>query len=279
MNTADLITSFFNNEMSPDQERQFLLSVASSDSLRLGLKSHVMLDKILQEQSNRSRVSAEVRMNIMKQAAVVAAAGSALASERAHAAEKGGEGSPARQNAASAGSRPSGSHGLFRWSSTALALLLGVGGFFAGMYAGAGNDTAGNDLPSVVRSSENKATVMPEWSGVNAQVPASSAPAPATAEEIDRQSASVERRQEGETGQTARTNIPASRTDRRGNVLPAAERRGTATPALSTTQQPAQSGAAAASNTGQEGTQTGASTIQSDPLQIINAGADPQKKK
>ena len=71
MNTADLITSFFNNEMSPDQERQFLLSVASSDSLRLGLKSHVMLDKILQEQSNQSRVSSQNGMKLVTMSELV----------------------------------------------------------------------------------------------------------------------------------------------------------------------------------------------------------------
>lgn len=266
MNTADLITSFFNNEMSPDQERQFLLSVASSDSLRLGLKSHVMLDKILQEQSNQSRVSSQVRMNIMKQAAVVAAAGSALAAEKARAADNGGS-SPALQNASSAGSSLSGSRGLFRWSSAALALLLGVGSFFAGMYTGAENGGAGNGGSPVVQASEKGVSTVPEMSGMNAQVPASSPSAPAAAEETDRQ--------------TVRTNAPASRTDRQARVLPAAEKQGAATPAASSSQQPSQkSGAASASTTtGQEGTQTGTSTIQSDQLQIINADREPQKKK
>ncbi len=280
MNTADLITSFFNNEMSPDQERQFLLSVASSDSLRLGLKSHVMLDKILQEQSNQSRVSSQVRMNIMKQAAVVAAAGSALAAEKARAADNGGVSSPARQNASSAGSSLSGSRGLFRWSSAALALLLGVGGFFAGMYTGAENGGAGNGGSPVVQASEKGVSVVPEMSGVNAQIPASSSSVPATAEELDRQTASADRLQEGENGQTVRTNAPASRTDRQARVLPAGEKPGAATPASSLTQPSSQkSGTAAASTTGQEGTQTGTSTIQSDQLQIINADREPQKKK
>lgn len=280
MNTADLITSFFNNEMSPDQERQFLLSVASSDSLRLGLKSHVMLDKILQEQSNQSRVSSQVRMNIMKQAAVVAAAGSALAAEKARAADNGGVSSPARQNASSAGSSLSGSRGLFRWSSAALALLLGVGGFFAGMYTGAENGGAGNGGSPVVQASEKGVSIVPEMSGVNAQIPASSSSAPATAEELDRQTASADRLQEGENGQTVRTNAPASRADRQARVLPAGEKPGAATPASSLTQPASQkSGTAAASTTGQEGTQTGTSTIQSDQLQIINADREPQKKK
>lgn len=128
MNTADLITAFFNNEMSPDQERQFLVSVASSDSLRLGLKSHVMLDKILNEQSDITRVSSDVRTNIMREAAVVAAAATGLSATDmfAH------EGETKAPAAASGGSRA-----LFsRWLSTAAALLVAVGSFFAGFYTG-----------------------------------------------------------------------------------------------------------------------------------------------
>lgn len=64
MQTADLITSFLSNEMSAEQERQFLLSVAASDSLRLGLKSHVMVDKIFQKQLAEATVPGDVRAKI-----------------------------------------------------------------------------------------------------------------------------------------------------------------------------------------------------------------------
>ncbi|MCC7439558.1 MAG: hypothetical protein IT211_13805 [Armatimonadetes bacterium] len=73
MNTADIITSFFNNELSPEQERQFLLSVAASDSMRLGLKSHVMLDKILADSASDLHISDSVRNTIFAEAESVLA--------------------------------------------------------------------------------------------------------------------------------------------------------------------------------------------------------------
>lgn len=73
MNTADLITSFFNNELSPDQERQFLLSVAASDSMRLGLKSHVMLDRIFTGQAQSVYVPETVKSAIFAEADAVLA--------------------------------------------------------------------------------------------------------------------------------------------------------------------------------------------------------------
>jgi hypothetical protein len=73
MATADLITSFLNNEMHPDQEREFLLSVAASDSMRLELKSHVMLDRILDSQARRAMVSSDVRSLIFAEAGLVTA--------------------------------------------------------------------------------------------------------------------------------------------------------------------------------------------------------------
>lgn len=152
MNTADLITSFFNNEMSPDQERQFLLSVASSDSLRLGLKSHVMLDKILHEQSSQSRVPVEVRMNILKQAAVVAATGTALSADDAMAnTEK------AAENVATASL--AGSRRFFRWSSATLALLMGIGIFIAGFYTGTENSEGAAPVATQVQG--NRPTISP----------------------------------------------------------------------------------------------------------------------
>lgn len=68
MNTADLISSYLNNEMSPDQERQFLLSVAASDQLRLALKSHVMLDRVILRQAQETQVPPGVRSAILAQA-------------------------------------------------------------------------------------------------------------------------------------------------------------------------------------------------------------------
>ncbi|MBS1911475.1 MAG: hypothetical protein JST22_05780 [Bacteroidetes bacterium] len=73
MKTADLITSYLNNEMSPDQERQFLISVASSDSLRLALKSHVMLDRIIIGQVQHTHVPEAVRSTIFANASAAVA--------------------------------------------------------------------------------------------------------------------------------------------------------------------------------------------------------------
>ncbi len=151
MNTADLITAFFNNEMSPDQERQFLVSVASSDSLRLGVKSHVMLDKILNEQTDFAKAPLNVRTTIMREAAIVAAAGGALSASEALA--NNSEAVPAQTTSTAAvgqtGVRVS------RWLSVAMAFVLAIGSFFAGFYTGAdsiesGVETAvaGDAIPS-----------------------------------------------------------------------------------------------------------------------------------
>jgi hypothetical protein len=69
MNTADLITAFLSNEMNPAQEREFLLSVAASDTQRLALKSHVMLDRVLAQQVQRASVPDSVRGVIFSAAA------------------------------------------------------------------------------------------------------------------------------------------------------------------------------------------------------------------
>ncbi|MEP7219758.1 MAG: hypothetical protein ABI876_12630 [Bacteroidota bacterium] len=53
--------------MNPEQERQFLLSVAASDSLRLALKSHVMLDQIVTRQAQQVSVPNALRENIFAQ--------------------------------------------------------------------------------------------------------------------------------------------------------------------------------------------------------------------
>ena len=70
MPTADLITDFLGNEMSPERERQFLLSVAASDALRLELKSHLMVDRILVDRVQSARVSETVRSTIFTAAGV-----------------------------------------------------------------------------------------------------------------------------------------------------------------------------------------------------------------
>lgn len=124
MNSADLITSFFNNELSPEQERQFLLTVASSDSMRLGLKSHVMLDRILQEENQEMAVAPMTRRTILREAATVAALAAGGAQQAS--ASEGGEASTPR----SSGS------GFPAWGATALSLLVALGSFFAGFTLG-----------------------------------------------------------------------------------------------------------------------------------------------
>src|SRR5688500_6017425 len=73
MATADLITAYLSNEMSPERERQFLLSVAASDSLRLELKSHLMLDRMMGQRVQSARVPDAVRMAIFAQAGIATA--------------------------------------------------------------------------------------------------------------------------------------------------------------------------------------------------------------
>lgn len=81
MATADLITDFLSNDMSPERERQFLLSVAASDALRLELKSHLMVDRILVDRVQTARVPETVRSTIFAAAGI--AAGQALTADAA----------------------------------------------------------------------------------------------------------------------------------------------------------------------------------------------------
>ena len=64
MNNFDRVYSFFNNEMTLDQEREFLISVASKDSLRREIKSQVLLDCILQNYLINTNIDEQVRSNI-----------------------------------------------------------------------------------------------------------------------------------------------------------------------------------------------------------------------
>lgn len=122
MATADLITSFLNNEMSTDQEREFLLSVAASDSLRLELKSHVMLDRILVDQVQHAQVPHAVREAIFMEAGIATSA--ARTSDR-----------PGSRGA----SRPV-SNFLSKFQRGALAVLVAASGFALG-YATGNNET------------------------------------------------------------------------------------------------------------------------------------------
>jgi|GEM_PF-3054897 len=130
MKTADLITSFLENELTPEQERQFLLSVAASDSLRLSLKSHVMLDRISADQLHRAHVPVGVREAIFAQAAV-AVAEFPLPGESARAPVPDMKGT---------GGRFAG--GLLRkYGSHALTVLLTAGSFVAGYLVHPEGDT------------------------------------------------------------------------------------------------------------------------------------------
>jgi hypothetical protein len=172
MKTADLITSYLNNEMSPEQERQFLLSVAASDSLRLSLKSHVMLDKIVTNQIQHAHVPENVRNVIFSQMhASVSGGGSVGAAASA-------AGADATEGASLLGRFLNGAAG--RFGRGALVALLTVGGFAAGYLT---HSELAPVSPSVVAAAP--ATGVP--SGVPGTVPqtgsrASAPVAPVTAE-------------------------------------------------------------------------------------------------
>lgn len=124
MNTADLITSYLNNEMNPEQERQFLLSVAASDSMRLALKSHVMIDQIMQRQMAQTNVPEPVRNTIFAAVAASVSSSSPVSPSTPH--------PPAAISSGSA----SGGFALGGFLKGASLLLLTVGGFTAGYFIG-----------------------------------------------------------------------------------------------------------------------------------------------
>jgi hypothetical protein len=127
MRTADQITSFLNNEMTASQEREFLLSVAASDSLRLALKSHVMLDRIFTGQLERVHVPDAVRETIFSEMRASLAEPLSVPSGTA----------PAAYAMSQAGSSLY-SRLASRAGWTLMIVLLTLGGFTAGYYAGTG---------------------------------------------------------------------------------------------------------------------------------------------
>ncbi len=143
MHSADIISSFFNNELSPEQERQFLLSVASSDSLRLGLKSHVMLDKMLVEDTRTANPSTEVRRTILTKAALVAGTASIDPSTSVEAENVATE-NGAMQNGTSEVATSAKSGGLSGssfasftgWITVPVTLLVALASFFIGYRSG-----------------------------------------------------------------------------------------------------------------------------------------------
>lgn len=74
MTTHDPINAYLSNEMTPDQERQFLISVASSDSLRRALKSEVMIERMITREEREMTVPHTLRSAILAEAGVIAAA-------------------------------------------------------------------------------------------------------------------------------------------------------------------------------------------------------------
>lgn len=139
MATADQITSFLNNEMSPEQERGFLLTVASSDSLRLELKSHVMLDRIFVAQTERAEVPEAVRGLIFAQAGV------SIDGSRA-------DDAPRSNGAVEAGRRFSRAF-MSRFVRGGMVLLVASSGFAAGYFS------RSSDAPAVTsRSNSSTAT-------------------------------------------------------------------------------------------------------------------------
>jgi hypothetical protein len=178
MQTADLITAFLSNEMTAEQERQFLLSVAASDSLRLGLKSHVMVDRIFQKQLAEASVPADVKAKIFT--AMAASIGPVAAQ------------TTAQPDAASSSAAPI-SQGVFRsfmsrFSTGLLAASLAVGGFAAGYLvhseAGEGRalPTQAISIPSTPRD-ERPAMSVPAPSSSALDHRAAAAPASAPSAE------------------------------------------------------------------------------------------------
>jgi len=163
MKTADLITSYLSNEMNPEQERQFLLSVAASDSLRLALKSHVMLDKIVTNQIQHAHVPETVRSAIFTQmnASMAGAAPFGGAAAAAEADAVGGMSQLGRLFNGATG----------RFGRGALVALLTIGGYAAGYL------THSELAAPVAVSSPAAVTGKPVASN---PAPAASAPATAT---------------------------------------------------------------------------------------------------
>ncbi|MDB5035265.1 MAG: hypothetical protein JWQ98_2506 [Chlorobi bacterium] len=175
MKTGDLITSYLSNEMNPEQERQFLLSVAASDSLRLALKSHVMLDRIVTRQTQQVNVPSALRENIFAQMSA-------------------SMGTPAG-GAASAIKSPG---ILSRFSRGAMMALLTVSGFAAGYFihpqAASNQSASGAARQPAVRQMDGGGlpsdSPAPIQGSVTTQSPSKSAAEPSTQPETASRTAS-----------------------------------------------------------------------------------------
>ncbi len=161
MKTADLITSFLSNEMTADQERQFLLSVAASDSMRLSLKSHVMLDRIAANQLQRAEVPVSVREAIFAQmsASMAEPAPGNPAAERPMP-RSGGEGTRGF---------------LQKFGTQAIVMALTAGGFVAGYLTGSDQPQTAQAPAQQVQSAPARTAEPPASPSVTAgEAPAAS---------------------------------------------------------------------------------------------------------
>ncbi len=146
MKTADLISSFLNNEMTLEQERQFLLSVAASDSLRLSLKSQFMLDRIVSDQVLHAHVPEPLRASIFAQAAAVSV--------------------PAHSISSSIPSEPAAESRIARlFGRAAMMAVLVVGGYAAGYFSQASPEASGMpaaNAPAVTTPAQSLPAVAPQ---------------------------------------------------------------------------------------------------------------------
>lgn len=194
MKTADLITSFLSNEMTADQERQFLLSVAASDSMRLSLKSHVMLDRIAANQLQRAEVPVSVREAIFAQMSASMA-------------------EPAPSNPAAERPMPrSGGQGtrgfLQKFGTQALVMVLTAGGFVAGYLTG-------SDQPETAQAPAQQVQSAPV---VTAEVPASPSVKTGEASAAPQTGLAAESPVPAETGNLATYSEPSVREQSRSGL-------------------------------------------------------------
>jgi hypothetical protein len=141
MNTADLITAFLSNEMNPAQEREFLLSVAASDTQRLALKSHVMLDRVLSQQVQRASVPDSVR-GVIFSAAAASLAEPLPTSQAASNSQTAQSGFAARLRAFAS-----------RAAMPIMATMLTLAGFTAGYYTSSETAPESGDVSAAVPAS------------------------------------------------------------------------------------------------------------------------------
>ena len=158
MTHDERISSYIDNELSAQEEQDFLISLAASDGLRKSFRSELVLKNVLHRDESSTNPPRKLRAAVFATLGISAASG--IAAENAKASQFGsGLSSQAGSTAPRGGSAlPRVGHGLLKALFAAkLNILATVATIFASAFAGYGVHSLTNPAPQVIEQSSHVA--------------------------------------------------------------------------------------------------------------------------